>query len=80
MLALQLLLPLWAHLAAAPAPAEGPARVEFDDRLVRGQRHGAGAVYLFQRERVEMRSMVARPRSFRQRIVQTVFQAPPPRS
>lgn len=58
---------------AQAAVSEGPARVDFDDRLVRGQRRGAGSVYIFQREKVELRSMVVRPRSFRQRIVATVF-------
>lgn len=52
----------------------GPARVDFDDRLVKGQRHGTGMVYIFERQKVELRSMVNRPHSFRHRIVITVFE------
>ena len=52
----------------------GPSRVDFDDRLVKGQRRGTGAIYIFERQKVELRSMVKKPRSFRRRIVMTVFE------
>lgn len=65
-------------LTAAQARAQeglqtGPARVDFDDRLVKGQRHGTGSVYIFERQKVEMKSMVKKPHSFRNRIIVTVF-------
>ena len=56
--------------------AQGQGRVDFDDRLVQGQRQGTGAVYIFERQKVELPSMLRRPRSFRERIIRTVFAAP----
>ena len=59
---------------ADDAVPSGPTRVDFDDRLVKGQRHGTGTVYIFERQKVELRSMVKHPHSFRHRIVITVFE------
>lgn len=59
---------------ADDAAPTGPTRVDFDDRLVKGQRHGTGTVYIFERQKVELRSMVKHPHSFRHRIVITVFE------
>ncbi len=59
---------------ADDAVPSGPARLDFDDRLVKGQRHGTGTVYIFERQKVELRSMVKHPHSFRQRIIITVFE------
>lgn len=60
---------------AADEPLQtGPSRVDFDDRLIKGQTQGTGSVYIFERQKVEMRSMVRKLRSFRERIIQTVFE------
>ena len=71
---------VWALLAMGATRAQaqeglqtGPARVDFDDRLVKGQRHGTGSVYIFERQKVDMKSMVKKPHSFRNRIIVTVF-------
>lgn len=48
-------------------------RVEFDARLIQGQLAKAGAVYLFQRVSKPLRSMVATPRSFTDKIVRPVY-------
>jgi hypothetical protein len=60
--------------AQGNAVPSGPSRVDFDDRLVKGQRRGTGSVYIFERQKVELRSMVKKPHSFRRRIVVTVFE------
>jgi hypothetical protein len=52
----------------------GPSRVDFDDRLIKGQRQGTGSVYIFERQKVDLKSMVKKMRSFRERIVLTVFE------
>ena len=59
---------------ADDAAPTGPTRLDFDDRLVKGQRHGTGTVYIFERQKVELRSMVKHPHSFRHRIIITVFE------
>jgi hypothetical protein len=48
-------------------------RLEFDGRLVQGQTARSGAVYLFERARSELRSMVRERQSYREEIVRTVF-------
>ena len=58
---------------AGDALQTGPSRVDFDDRVVKGQTQGTGSVYIFERQKVEMRSMVHKTRSFRERIITTVF-------
>jgi hypothetical protein len=62
---------------AGPVPA-GPvaareSRIEFDERMVRGQ-SAAGAVYLFQRSPSEFKSIVQVPESFRARTVELLAQ------
>ncbi len=57
----------------APAPAEtmatrGPARLDFDDRLVQGQSNKAGAIFLYDRKNLPLRSMVRTRTSFRDQI------------
>ncbi len=72
--------------APAPAPAAGPAaaapspdnlqrggRVEFDGRLVQGQTAKSGAIYLFARQRTDLRSMVRERETYRREILRTVF-------
>lgn len=73
---------------AAPAPAPAPSaataspdpgnlqrggRVEFDGRLVQGQTAKSGAIYLFARQRTDLRSMVRERDSYRREILRTVF-------
>ena len=52
----------------------GPSRVDFDDRLIKGQRQGTGSIYIFERQKVDLKSMVKKMRSFRERIILTVFE------
>jgi hypothetical protein len=52
----------------------GPSRVDFDDRLIKGQTTKAGSVYIYDRQEIDIRSLVRRGRSFRQRIIRTVFE------
>ncbi len=51
----------------------GPTRIEFDERLIQGQTKKANSIYIFKRQQSEIRSLVKRSRSFRKRIVLTVF-------
>lgn len=72
-LMLMMLAPLsGAH--AAGSGGLGPSRVDFDDRLVKGQRSNSGGIYIFARQSVELKDMVQKPRSYRQRIIKTVFE------
>jgi hypothetical protein len=64
---------------SAPVGGGNPAlqrgqRLEFDGRLVQGQTARSGAVYLFERARSELRSMVRERRSYRDEIIRTVFE------
>ena len=52
----------------------GPTRVDFDDRLIRGQTTKAGSVYIYDRQEIDIRSLVKRTRSFKARIIRTVFE------
>ncbi|MBI5509544.1 MAG: hypothetical protein HY903_12400 [Deltaproteobacteria bacterium] len=64
-------------LAATAALAQtyrGPTRVDFDDRLIKGQTTKAGSVYIYDRQEIDIRSLVNRMRSFRARIVRAVFE------
>jgi hypothetical protein len=59
-------------------PAGGPenlqrgGRVEFDGRLVQGQTAKSGAIYLFARQRTDLRSMVRERVEYRKAILRTV--------
>lgn len=55
------------------APSRGPTRIDFDDRLIQGQTNKSGAVYLYDRKELKQRSMVKVRESFREEIVQTVY-------
>ncbi len=66
--------------AAEPAPAaqealplRGPARIDFDDRLIQGQTNKTGAVVLFARKKTGIKSMVKRRRSFREYTLRTIY-------
>ena len=59
---------------AAAAPGQrGPTRIDFDDRLIQGQRNTAGAVYLYDRKELKQRSMIKKRESFREEIVGVVY-------
>lgn len=57
----------------APLPSRGPARIDFDDRLVQGQTNTSGAVYLYERKELRAKSMLKLPESFRAETLQSVF-------
>jgi hypothetical protein len=68
--------------SAAPAGAptgdvavgpRGPTRIDFDDRLIQGQTNKSGAVYLFDRKELSVRSMVRQRTSFRDQIVKDIL-------
>ncbi len=73
-----LLASLLTIMAAAPARAEepfrGPTRVDFDERLIKGQTTKTGSVYIFDRQEIAIDSLVSKKRSFRARIIRTVFE------
>jgi len=65
--------------ASAPADAnndapidtgtrKGPARMEFDDRLVQGQTNKANAIYLFERRESALRSLLKKRTDFHDQI------------
>lgn len=51
----------------------GPTRIDFDDRLIQGQTNKSGAVYLFDRKELTVRSMVRQRTSFRDQIVKDIL-------
>jgi hypothetical protein len=57
---------------AAPVPHRGPTRLDFDDRLIQGQTNKAGAVYLYERKELKVRSMVRLRENFRPEIYDSV--------
>ena len=60
---------------AAPVEHRGPTRIDFDDRLIQGQTNKAGAVYLYDRKELKVRSMVHLRKSFRQEIYEDAYGA-----
>ncbi len=65
-------------LLAAPALAQegyrGPTRVNFDERVIKGQTAKSGSVYIFERQEIAVNSLVSKKRSFRARTIRTVFE------
>ena len=59
--------------AAAAPPQRGPARIDFDDRLIQGQTNKSGAVYLYDRKELKTRSMIRERESFRSETLSTVY-------
>jgi hypothetical protein len=59
--------------ASAPPPTRGPARIDFDDRLIQGQTNKSGAVYLYDRKELKTRSMIKERESFRSETLSTVY-------
>ncbi len=47
---------------------KGPARIEFDDRLVQGQTNKANAIYLFERRESALRSLLKKRSNFHDEI------------
>lgn len=74
--------------AAAPGPSaeaapaaggdgatgvRGPTRIDFDDRLIQGQSNKSGAVYLYDRKELKVRSMIKKRDNFRDEIVGSLY-------
>lgn len=56
------------------APAvRGPTRIDFDDRLIQGQTNKSGAVYLYDRKELKVRSMIKKRENFRDEIVGSLY-------
>jgi len=55
------------------APVRGPARIDFDDRLIQGQSNKSGSVYLYDRKELKVRSMLKKPESFRKEIISSLY-------
>lgn len=59
--------------ASAAPPTRGPARIDFDDRLIQGQTNKSGAVYLYDRKELKTTSMIKERESFRSETLSTVY-------
>ena len=61
--------------ASAPGapPTRGPTRIDFDDRLIQGQTNKSGAVYLYDRKELKIRSMIKKRDNFREEIVSSLY-------
>lgn len=57
---------------AGPA-VRGPTRIDFDDRLIQGQSNKSGAVYLYDRKELKIRSMIKKRENFRDEIVGSLY-------
>jgi hypothetical protein len=57
----------------AAAPVRGPTRIDFDDRLIQGQTNKSGAVYLYDRKELKIRSMIKKRENFRDEIVGSLY-------
>ncbi len=65
----------FAQAGGAPAGGyRGPTRVDFDDRLIKGQTTKADSVYIYDRQQIEIRSLVTKARTFRPKIIRSVFE------
>jgi hypothetical protein len=65
-----------AAASSGAPPTRGPARIDFDDRLIQGQTNKSGAVYLYDRKELKTRSMIRERESFRSEILSTVYDQP----
>ena len=61
-----------ADSGGAPA-VRGPTRIDFDDRLIQGQSNKSGAVYLYDRKELKIRSMIKKRENFRDEIVGSLY-------
>jgi hypothetical protein len=57
----------------APSAVRGPTRIDFDDRLIQGQSNKSGAVYLYDRKELKIRSMIKKRDNFRDEIVGSLY-------
>ena len=48
-------------------------RIDFDDRLIQGQTNKSGAVYLYDRKELKIRSMIKKRENFREEIVGSLY-------
>lgn len=55
------------------AQVRGPTRIDFDDRLIQGQSNKSGAVYLYDRKELKVRSMIKKRENFRDEIVGSLY-------
>jgi len=62
--------------SSTPPRSRGPARIDFDDRLIQGQTNKSGAVYLYDRKELKTRSMIRERENFRSEILSTVYDQP----
>jgi hypothetical protein len=63
-----------AQEANATGPGvRGPTRIDFDDRLIQGQSNKSGAVYLYDRKELKVRSMIKKRDNFRDEIVGSLY-------
>jgi hypothetical protein len=69
-----LLAVLLAPLAASAQGYRGPTRINFDERLIKGQTAKAGSVYIFQRKAIENESLVRVRRVMRAKVIRSVFE------
>jgi hypothetical protein len=51
----------------------GPTRIDFDDRLIQGQTNKSGAVYLYDRKELKIRSMIKKRENFRDEIIGSLY-------
>lgn len=66
--------PSAAATGAEGGPAvRGPTRIDFDDRLIQGQSNKSGAVYLYDRKELKIRSMIKKRENFRDEIVGSLY-------
>jgi hypothetical protein len=59
--------------SASALPSRGPARIDFDDRLIQGQTNKSGAVYLYDRKELKTRSMIKERETFRSETLSIVY-------
>lgn len=64
--------PVAADSGGAPQ-TRGPTRIDFDDRLIQGQSNKSGAVYLYDRKELKIRSMIKKRENFRDEIVGSLY-------
>jgi hypothetical protein len=63
-----------AGTASAQESYRGPTRVNFDERVIKGQTAKSGSVYIFERQELAQGSLVSKKRSFRARTIRVVFE------
>lgn len=59
--------------ASGGPSVRGPTRIDFDDRLIQGQSNKSGAVYLYDRKELKIRSMIKKRENFRDEIVGSLY-------